>query len=149
VNYFNQVFSDQKTGFDVDSLGFVTNSPYTQAPNITISGFEEIGNTPPEGRNDITGHLDEALSWVKGKHQFRFGGEFRQAQIDEFYQRHSTGTFKFTGATGPWAADYQNASSQPLCAPVTSPAAPVVACRPARADRWATCFRWPTSWLVT
>jgi hypothetical protein len=115
VNYFNQVFSDQKTGFDVDSLGFVTNSPYTQAPNITISGFEEIGNTPPEGRNDITGHLDEALSWVKGKHQFRFGGEYRQAQIDEFYQRHSTGTFKFTGATGPWAGDYQNASSQPLC----------------------------------
>jgi hypothetical protein len=115
VNYFNQVFSDQKTGFDVDSLGFVTNSPYTQAPNITISGFEEIGNTPPEGRNDITGHLDEALSWVKGKHQFRFGGEYRQAQIDEFYQRHSTGSFKFTGATGPWATDYENGSGQPQC----------------------------------
>jgi hypothetical protein len=115
VNYFNQVFSDQKTGFDVDSLGFVTNSPYTQAPNITISGFEEIGNTPPEGRNDITGHLDEALSWVKGKHQFRLGGEYRQAQIDEFYQRHSTGSFKFTGASGPWANDYENGSGQPQC----------------------------------
>jgi hypothetical protein len=114
-SHFNQVFSDQKTGFDVDSLGFVTNSPYTQAPNITISGFEEIGNTPPEGRNDITGHLDEALSWVKGKHQFRFGGEYRQAQIDEFYQRHSTGSFKFTGATGPWATDYENGSGQPQC----------------------------------
>ncbi|MGC2404599.1 MAG: TonB-dependent receptor [Acidobacteriaceae bacterium] len=115
VNYFNQVFSDQKTGFNVDALGFVTNSPYTQAPNITISGFEEIGNTPPEGRNDITGHLDEALSWIKGKHQFRFGGEFRQAQIDEFYQRHSTGSFKFTGATGPWAGDYEDATGAPLC----------------------------------
>jgi len=108
VNYFNQVFSDQKTGFNVDSLGFVTNSPYTQAPNIKISGFETIGNTPPEGRNDITGHLDEALSWVKGKHQMRFGGEFRQAQVDEFYQRHSVGTFVFNGSTGPWANDYQN-----------------------------------------
>jgi Carboxypeptidase regulatory-like domain len=102
VNYFNQTFSDQKTGFNVDSLGFVTNSPYTNSPNISISGFEAIGQTPPEGRNDITGHLDEALSWVKGKHQFRFGGEFRQAQVDEFYQRHSVGTFKFTGAVGPW-----------------------------------------------
>jgi hypothetical protein len=115
VNYFNQVFSDQKTGFDVDAAGFVTNSPYTQSPNIQISGFEAIGQTPPEGRNDITGHLDESLSWVKGKHQFRFGGEYRQAQIDEFYQRHSVGSFKFTGATGPWAADYQDANSQPLC----------------------------------
>ena len=115
VNYFNQTFSDQKTGFDVDSVGFVTNSPYTQAPNIIISGFEEIGLTAPAGRNDITGHLDDALSWVKGKHQFRFGGEYRQAEIDEFYQRKSVGKFQFTGADGPWANDYQNASSQPLC----------------------------------
>jgi outer membrane receptor protein involved in Fe transport len=108
VNYFNQVFGDQKTGFNVDALGFVTNSPYTNSPNIQISGFEAIGQTPPEGRNDITGHLDEALSWVKGKHQLRFGGEFRQAQLDEFYQRHSVGTFKFTGASGPWASDSTN-----------------------------------------
>ena len=115
VNYFNQVFSDQKTGFDVDALGFVTNSPYTQAPNIQISGYEAIGNTPPEGRNDITGHLDEALSWVKGKHQFRFGGEYRKAQIDEFYQRHSVGYFKFTGASGPWAGDYEDGNGAPLC----------------------------------
>src|SRR6201996_2417866 len=97
VNYFNQVFNDQQTGFNVDSLGFVTNSPYSNSPNINISGFEVIGQTPPEGRNDITGHLDEALAWSLGRHQVRFGGEYRQAQIDEFYQRHSTGTFKFTG----------------------------------------------------
>ena len=108
VNYFNQIFSDQKTGFNVDAQGFVTNSPYTNSPNIKISGFEAIGQTPPEGRNDITGHIDEALSWVKGKHQFRFGGEFRQAQVDEFYQRHSVGTFVFNGSSGPWASDYAN-----------------------------------------
>ena len=84
VNYFNQIFNDQKTGFDVDSLGFVTNSAYTNAPNLQISGFEQTGKTNPAGRNDITGHLDEGLSWVKGKHQLRFGGEFRQAQLDEF-----------------------------------------------------------------
>jgi len=115
VNYFNQTFSDQKTGFDVDSLGFVTNSPYTQSPNIQITGFEEIGLTAPAGRNDITAHLDESLSWIKGKHQFRFGGELRQAQLDEFYQRKSVGKFQFTGATGPWANDYQNSNGQPLC----------------------------------
>jgi len=124
VNYFNQVFSDQKTGFDVDSLGFVTSSPYSNSPNINITGFEVIGQTAPEGRNDITGHLDDALSWVKGKHEFRFGGEYRQAQVDEFYQRHSVGSFKFTGATGPWATDYgtctgyfaTSASLQSACA---------------------------------
>ena len=55
------------------------------------------GETPPEGRNDITGHLTDQLSWVKGKHQMRFGGEFRQAQLDEFYHRKSTGSFTFDG----------------------------------------------------
>jgi hypothetical protein len=102
VNYFNQVFSDAKTGFNVDALGFVTNSPYSNAPNIKISGFQPVGETPPEGRNDITGHIDEALSWTLGKHQLRIGGEYRQAQIDEFYQRHSNGSFTFTGKRGPW-----------------------------------------------
>ncbi|MCU1313012.1 MAG: TonB-dependent receptor plug [Acidobacteriaceae bacterium] len=110
VNYFNQIFSDQKTGFNVNALGFVTNSPYTQAPNIKITGFQPIGLTPPEGRNDITGHLNEALSWTLGRHQFRFGGEYRQAQIDEFYQRHSTGTFTFTGNQGPWCTQGSNCS---------------------------------------
>jgi hypothetical protein len=108
VNYFNQIFSDQKTGFNVNALGFVTNSPYSQAPNIKITGFQPIGLTPPEGRNDITGHLNEALSWTLGRHQFRFGGEYRQAQIDEFYQRHSTGTFSFTGNQGPWCTQGNN-----------------------------------------
>jgi len=122
VNYFNQVFNDQKTGFDVDALGFVTNSPYTNAPNIKISGFEAIGQTPPEGRNDITGHIDEALSWVKGAHQFRFGGEFRQSQVDEFYQRHSVGTFVFNGGTGPWATDYQNCTGYFASSPSLSSA---------------------------
>jgi hypothetical protein len=95
VNYFNQTFSDAKTGFDLASAGFVTGSPFHNAPNIKISGFESTGNTPPEGRNDITGHIDEALNWTVGKHQLRFGGEYRQMQLNEFYWRHSVGSFVF------------------------------------------------------
>lgn len=111
-NYFNQVFSDQKTGFNVSSLGFVTNSPYTQAPNISISGFEPIGQTPPEGRNDMTSVFNDALAWTIGKHQYKFTGEFRRGSVNEFYQRHSVGSFTFTGEVGPWcAAD----SSGPDC----------------------------------
>ena len=103
VNYFNQVFNDSNTNFNVQSLGFITGASFTNAPNITIgkgSGahFDGVGLTPPEGRNDITGHLTDQLSWVKGAHQMRFGGEFRQAQLDEFYHRHSTGSFTFDGS---------------------------------------------------
>ncbi len=111
VNYFNQVFSDFNSTYDVSSLGFVTGAPFANAPNIVIGNstgsgataaasgsFDEVGLTPPEGRNDITGHLTDQLSWVKGKHEMRFGGEFRQAQLDEFYHRHAVGAFTFDGS---------------------------------------------------
>ncbi len=102
VNYFNQVFSDYSTDFDITQTGLVTNSPFPQAPNIAIEGFDPIGLTPPQGRNDITGQLTDDLAWTVGKHQFKFGGEYRQAQLDEFYHRHTQGVFNYDGSQGEW-----------------------------------------------
>lgn len=102
VNYFNQLFSDYSTDFDITQTGLVTNSPFPQAPNIAITGFDPIGLTPPQGRNDITGHLTDDLAWAIGKHQLKFGGEYRQAQLDEFYHRHTQGVFNFDGSQGGW-----------------------------------------------
>jgi Carboxypeptidase regulatory-like domain len=98
VNYFNQVFNDYKTPANVQALGFITAAPFPNSPNMKIKNFDPVGETPPEGRNDITGHLTDQLSWVIGKHQLRFGGEYRQAQLDEFYHRHATGSFTFDGS---------------------------------------------------
>ena len=105
VNYFNQVFNDFNNGFDMASLGLVTGSTLPGATNIKISGFDPTGETPPEGRNDITGHLTDDLSWVIGKHQIKLGGEFRKAQLDEFYHRHALGSFTFDGSQGPLVAN--------------------------------------------
>ena len=108
VNYFNQVFSDFETDFDPAALGLVTNSPFPGAPNINIGAngeFDPTGETPPEGRNDITGHLTDDFSWTLGRHQMKFGGEYRQAQLDEFYNRHALGSLTFDGQQGPWAGD--------------------------------------------
>ncbi len=101
VNYFNQVFNDANNSFDTSQLGLVTGSGLLGSPNINIGSFDPIGMTPPEGRNDITGHLTDDLSWVIGKHQFKFGGELRKAQLDEFYHRHALGSFTFDGSQGP------------------------------------------------
>jgi outer membrane receptor protein involved in Fe transport len=101
VNYFNQVFNDANNSFDVASLGLVTGSSLPGSPNINIGSFDPIGETPPEGRNDITGHLTDDLSWVIGKHQIKLGGELRKAQLDEFYHRHALGSFTFDGSQGP------------------------------------------------
>ena len=109
VNYFNQTFNDANHSFDTHALGLylspdslIHGQPILGAPNIAISGFEQVGITPPEGRNDITGMLTDILSYNVGKHQFRFGGEMRQGHVDEFYFRHSLGQFTFDGSQGPW-----------------------------------------------
>ena len=120
VNYFNQTFNDFNHSFDTKALGLflspdATNNgkPILGAPNVVISpptaanapGFEQIGLTPPEGRNDVTGHLTDIISYTVGRHQMRFGGELRQARVNEFYHRRGTGKFIFNGTQGPWAGD--------------------------------------------
>ena len=110
VNYFNQVFNDANHSFNTSSYGLnlspdarINGQPILGAPNLQISGFEQVGITPPEGRNDITGMLTDIVSYNVGKHQFRFGGEFRQGRVDEFYFRHSLGSFTFDGSQGNYA----------------------------------------------
>ena len=109
VNYFNQTFNDANHSFNTTAYGLdlspdatIDGKPISGAPNLKISGFEQVGITPPEGRNDITGMLADILSYNVGKHQFRFGGEMRQGHVDEFYFRNSLGSFAFTGTQGPW-----------------------------------------------
>jgi hypothetical protein len=112
ANYFNQLFHDFNNGFDTKALGLFLSpdatshgQPILGSPNIAIGGFEQIGITPPEGRNDITWHITDIASYTTGNHQFRFGGEVRQGRVNEFYHRHGTGSFTFDGSQGPWAND--------------------------------------------
>ncbi|HEX3351416.1 MAG TPA: TonB-dependent receptor [Terriglobales bacterium] len=121
INYFNQTFSDANNSFDTKALGLylspdatIKGQPILGAPNIAISGFEQIGLTPPEGRNDVTGMLADIISYNVGRHQFRFGGEVRQGRVNEFYHRRGTGKFTFDGTQGPWAGSC--ASDDPTCA---------------------------------
>ena len=122
VSYFNQIFHDANNSFSTKSLGLylspdatVGGQPVAGAPNIQISGFDTVGITPPEGRNDITGHLTDIVSFIRGKHQFRFGGEVRQGRIDEFYFRHATGSFSFDGSQGPWSGYCGTNPSAAVC----------------------------------
>jgi hypothetical protein len=128
VSYFNQVFGDHDISFDPLALGLntgVTTTDLAGSPHLIIGpsgasagltggndGFDPIGVTAPSGRNDITGHVDDDLSWTKGAHQMHFGGEFRQAQTDDFYQTGQRGTIYFDGTQGPWAT---NSSTSTPC----------------------------------
>lgn len=108
VNYFKQTFNDFDTSFNPVSAGLntgVTSASLLGAPNININGFDSIGLTPPLGRIDTTGHITDSLSYSMGRHQLRFGGEYRRARLDVFYQRNARGTFNFDGSQGPWSGN--------------------------------------------
>ena len=109
VSYFTQAFSDANHSQDTLTLaGLNTGAAITGAPQLTINGFDSIGITPTSGRNDISGQIADTLSWTVGKHQVRFGVEYRRAFIDLYYNWGGRGAFNFgTGPCpqGPWAAD--------------------------------------------
>ena len=107
VNYFLQIFNDANHGFDMASVGMdtgVTNPTDYGAPNINISGFDSTGLTPPLGRIDTTGHIDQTFTYTVGSHQFRFGGDYRYSRLDVFYDANAPGTFTFDGTQGPLAS---------------------------------------------
>src|SRR5208283_2436343 len=123
VSSFYQFFHDANNTFNTQALGLylspdatIAGQPILGAPNIQISGFDQVGITPPEGRNDTTGHITDIVSYSKGKHQLRMGGEFRDGRVDEFYHRRSLGSFVFDGAQGPWAGSATCTSSPNTCA---------------------------------
>jgi Carboxypeptidase regulatory-like domain len=122
ANYFNQVFHDFNNSFNTQSLGLFLSPDATNhgdyilgAPNINISGFEQIGLTPPEGRSDLTWHITDIVSQNFGAHQLRYGVEVRDAHLNEFYHRHGLGSFTFDGSQGPWADSTTCTNNPTLC----------------------------------
>jgi hypothetical protein len=127
ANYFNQLFNDFNHGFDTKALGLFLSPDATLhgqtipgAPNLKISGFDQTGINPPQGRSDWTWHITDILASTLGKHQLRYGAEVRKAKLNEFYHsKLSRGKFIFDGTQGPWStsATCTGATANPdLCA---------------------------------
>ncbi|MGH9744260.1 MAG: carboxypeptidase regulatory-like domain-containing protein, partial [Candidatus Acidiferrum sp.] len=90
----------------------VTNSIYKFV--LATSGFE-VGPAPfanqhqDQNNNDMT----DTVSWVKGRHVFRFGGEFTRANLNKLFPQVFNGELFFTNTptNGPLATpttDFQN-----------------------------------------
>ena len=109
TNYFLQRFNDAdqdfypgtNDGLDLGLTGIIA----AGSPTISIDGFDEVGPTEPAGRQDLTGQIFDSLQWTKGKHAFKFGGEFRHGQVDlvGLVAEVPRGTFTFDGTRGPWS----------------------------------------------
>lgn len=68
-------------------------------PQITISGAFTFGgiNGFPQGRGDTTEVASDTLSWVRGDHTIKMGGEYRRAISNNF--SYTPGTFTFASSS--------------------------------------------------
>ena len=66
-------------------------------PNVVLSGYNGLSEQQPSFTVAQTISFSEALSWIHGKHNLRFGGDYRRVHRDFLGGSDSTGTFTFTG----------------------------------------------------
>lgn len=82
-------------------------------PSVTLSSFTGIGEVQPSFSVQQTISLSETLAWIHGKHNFRFGGDYRRVHHDFLGGSNATGTFYFTGYyTGSALADFLQGQPQ-------------------------------------
>lgn len=114
---------DIGTPFGLDTLGISgTNGDgvpgnsglYNGIPSFQISGVANLGN-PNTGNpfvfRDNEWVANANLSWIRGKHNFRFGTEFSYQQVNHFQPQGSDGNF--TTARGSFAFNGSPTAANP------------------------------------
>jgi hypothetical protein len=94
-NRFVQSFTPLDANFDPSSIGLVTGS--LSLPTITIPGFVSLGapTNVPRGRVSSGYQFVDNLTWTRGAHIFKAGGEYRRAIVNSFNDTLSRGQLNF------------------------------------------------------
>jgi trimeric autotransporter adhesin len=66
-------------------------------PGITLSNFSGLNDVEPNFSLSQTISASETVSWIHGKHNMRFGGDYRRVHRDFLAGLNATGSFTFTG----------------------------------------------------
>ena len=67
---------------------------------LSISGFQQLGDSlwVPETIVENVFQLADTISWTHGKHNLKFGADFRRQQRNFFQQTAPSGWYQFTGS---------------------------------------------------
>jgi hypothetical protein len=92
-------FTALDSNFDPASLGINFGTGKLGLPEIDFGGiFDNLGATAfsiPRGRTSQSFQILDNLTWAKGRHTFKFGGEYRRALIDSFNDNLERGGIVF------------------------------------------------------
>ena len=98
-NRFAEGFFPQDQSFNPNSIGLNTGvGAYDGGlPATSVGGFSQIGATTsiPRNRVDSNWHFVDNYSWKSGKHDVKFGYEFRRTTIMQVIDHNFRGTLSF------------------------------------------------------
>jgi hypothetical protein len=105
VRINNSLLNIPPSGVTADAIGLdrptsnITSSIYKFT--LGSSGFQ-IGPTPPADQFQKQNNYNfvETLSWVKGKHTLRFGGEYTRVNLDKLFPQVFNGQLFFVNTPG-------------------------------------------------
>ena len=112
VRINNSLINLPPAGVTADAVGIdrPTNNITSSIYKFTLgsSGFQ-IGPTPPADQFQTQNNFNfvETLSWVRGKHTFRFGGEYARVNLDKLFPQTFNGQLFFVNGGG--LTDFQKA----------------------------------------
>ena len=102
-NRFAEGFFPEDQAFRPSSIGLNTGvGPYEGGlPAISVGGFSQIGatNGVPRNRVDSNWHAVDNYSWKSGRHDFKFGYEFRRTTIMQVLENTFRGKLSFDDLT--------------------------------------------------
>jgi trimeric autotransporter adhesin len=80
-------------------------------PSVQLSNISGLSQTQPNFSLQQTISVSETLSWIHGKHNLRFGGDYRRVHNDSLSSSNATGRFIFTGLFTQDISGEQNTGS--------------------------------------
>jgi hypothetical protein len=114
INFFTNTTDNVESGPKGLGITVPNNDPLNYGlPNISLSnGIQGLSETQPSFSIAQTISFSEVLSWIHGKHNLRFGGDYRRVHRDFLAGSNATGNFAFTGLfTEDAAGDLDTGSS--------------------------------------
>jgi hypothetical protein len=85
------------------------NPLYYGPPGINLQNFYGLSDGNPSLQRNQTSAFGDALTWIRGTHNFTFGGDLRFQQFNPVNQANARGSFTFNGA----ATEQYNTVCQP------------------------------------
>lgn len=104
-NQFRETFSPQDKTLNPELLGLntVTNPTDFGLPVIKVGRYAQIGanKSVPRGRTDANSQFSLNFSYSTGKHNWKYGYEFRRTSVSQYFDANHRGKLVFSDSVDP------------------------------------------------